>query len=965
VAFSPDNRVLAKLAADKVSFWDVPTGRLLRNVDYTNNPSFQGDTLWFTQGGDAVEISAQATHDLIQVNVQTGDTVTIKGPPMDWTTYTYKYRNWTQTGTFINDKSKKKLVYKSADGNKSLVISKIPGPMQIEGLESIYYAYDVETKDGKKFHLDSNYMTSFGFSSDSRYLYLNQAVYDLQTGQTISKTVIAPYSGSGVGFLPGTHIPVTCGYKSIRIWNFPDVEDIELDYMMDFHVAPGSKVWVAEQFDEKRKEKRYSIVDAQTKSIKNSFNIEDFMWTLQDVDKDGERLSFFKVDADMKDYTKNKTQALIVNTATGELETTVPKTLRGMFTSNRDEMLVDSMFMYSFKHNLSTGERQRFPASDWTSGTTFSAVSNDLQYILALEYFLDSTVVKVRGHIFNSTTGKKEFTQVFDSCFSIFGFEMSSDHRYMAIGSVMDYDIFIYDLTTGKQVHRLQGHEAILSKFAFSDDNKRLISSSIDGTKRVWDLEKGIEMFALVSTGEKDYAIVTPQKYYFATKGAQKYIHFVKGQEIFPFEQFDLKYNRPDIILETMEASNQDLKEPFYNAYLKRLQRLGYSEEMLTGEFHLPKISVTNKESLPLITANQSVTLDISAIDSKYLVDRIMVRINGVPVSGSKGLDVKSEKLQHIKKSLDIKLSQGINHISVSVLNEKGVESIPVNVEISHASGSGQLPVLHLVTIGVSEYRNPEFNLSYAAKDSRDLMTLYSNSSEIFSAVVHHHFENAEVTTPKLTEIRSALEKTNENDVVCVFFAGHGLLDENLDYYLAAHNVNFQNPSEGGIPYGALESLLDGIPARKKILMLDACHSGEIDKDEVAWAEDTTAMVVEDGDLAFRAVTTSSLKQVGLQNSFELMKELFSDIRKSSGTVIISSAGGTEYAMEGGAWNNGVFTYSLLSGIGTGAADLNKDGKIMVNELSNYIHDNVVELTAGRQSPTNRAENHDSDWRMW
>jgi hypothetical protein len=80
---------------------------------------------------------------------------------------------------------------------------------------------------------------------------------------------------------------------------------------------------------------------------------------------------------------------------------------------------------------------------------------------------------------------------------------------------------------------------------------------------------------------------------------------------------------------------------------------------------------------------------------------------------------------------------------------------------------------------------------------------------------------------------------------------------------------------------------------------------------------------------------------------------------------VVSSAGGAEYAMEGKAWKNGIFTYCMVSGLKERKADLDKDGKVMLSELQKYLQAEVPRLTSGKQTPTSRAENLYNDVEIW
>jgi hypothetical protein len=154
---------------------------------------------------------------------------------------------------------------------------------------------------------------------------------------------------------------------------------------------------------------------------------------------------------------------------------------------------------------------------------------------------------------------------------------------------------------------------------------------------------------------------------------------------------------------------------------------------------------------------------------------------------------------------------------------------------------------------------------------------------------------------------------------------------------------------------------LDGIKPLKKSLFLDACHSGEIDKEEVELAENSNT---ETGDIQFRSIGSKVITKDGVPST-ELTSNLFLDLRKGTGATVISSAGGLEFAMESNKWKNGLFTYTFIKGITSEKADLNKDGEILLSEIQKYVQAEVLNLSNGLQKPTSRIENVTLDYPIW
>ena len=303
-------------------------------------------------------------------------------------------------------------------------------------------------------------------------------------------------------------------------------------------------------------------------------------------------------------------------------------------------------------------------------------------------------------------------------------------------------------------------------------------------------------------------------------------------------------------------------------------------------------------------------------------------------------------------------MQSGINKIDLMATNTKNINSISLTTYVK-STEKLKKPNLYFVGIGASEYMDTTKNLKYAKKDIVDIQNTLKKS-KIFNQTFSKTFYNENVTTDSLATIDNFLSTCTVNDVVITYYAGHGILNKDLEYYLATYNIDFFSPETSAIPYNALEEKLINCSSRKKLLILDACHSGELDKENTTVSSGN----VEIGkDIKFRSgITDLNLSTDG---SLEALKMVFADLKENNGITVISSAGGADYAVESDIWENGAFTYCMIQGLKNRKSNLGQNGVVTVSDILKYLQINVPILTNGYQIPTYRTENIENDFIIW
>jgi WD40 repeat protein len=566
----------------------------------------------------------------------------------------------------------------------------------------------------------------------------------------------------------------------------------------------------------------------------------------------------------------------------------------------------------------------------------------------------DQFIIHLTGSnvwLFDAASGKLINKFKIDNEVNTVGVSISPDGKMLLIGEHSG-KLSVYDIHTKEKLKEIVAHTAGFKPILL-ENSKKLLTCSDDGTIKVWNFENLQLSYQLVPFGDSDYVIYTPSGYYTASPQASKYLHYVtKDLNVIGFDQLDVRYNRPDKVFAQIGGIDKSLISLYEKAYYKRIKKLGVDTSSFKEGFAVPEADFEGRDKIGLEQKEQQLTLRIKGNDPKQALRHFNVWINDIPLFGVKGKSISGNN-KGIDTTITVSLSQGKNTIETSVSNIAGIESFRKPLIIFYNPLEKIKEKVWFIGIGIGDFKDKEHNLEWSATDiinlNRELKLKYKDNYHAALLL------NKDVTTQNIKAIKKMLlDSTNINDKVILSFSGHGLMSENFDYYLSSYDTDFKHPEKNGLPYDLIEGLMDSIPARKKLMLIDACYSGEIDKDEIRKNGSTEKSSGQKGTVVYNYSKNSSVAK----NPFELMQLLFNNVSRNTGAVVISASAGNQSALEKNELKSGVFTYSVLEMI-------KSDQKFKISDFKKQVIKRVSELSKGVQIPTIRGDSKNYDWELW
>jgi formylglycine-generating enzyme required for sulfatase activity len=224
--------------------------------------------------------------------------------------------------------------------------------------------------------------------------------------------------------------------------------------------------------------------------------------------------------------------------------------------------------------------------------------------------------------------------------------------------------------------------------------------------------------------------------------------------------------------------------------------------------------------------------------------------------------------------------------------------------------------------IGTSEYQDttlpklqtPDVDVEALAKVLRDQQV--GGFDEVIPLI------NQSVATLNRAIARFFMRRKRD-DLLLLYFTGHGLLDDQGQLYLAAQDTERDLLSATAVSAAFISREIDRSRSQRQVLILDCCYSG-------AFARGSKGVPGA---------------QVGTKSAFE---------GSGYGRVVLTASDETQFAWEGqqviGGIEKSVFTHYLVEGLQTGEADEDRDGWVTLDEWYDYVYGKVVSQTS-KQTP--------------
>jgi len=482
-----------------------------------------------------------------------------------------------------------------------------------------------------------------------------------------------------------------------------------------------------------------------------------------------------------------------------------------------------------------------------------------------------------------------------------------------------------WDTPTGEMIGLLSEHRDGVTAVAVTRDGRRVVTTGRDRVTRIWGGENPRLLASLVTvpSAATDTAIasepwlaITPFGFYTMGGDADRLVkwRWPTGQ-MASFGDWEHSYRNPKIVVRSL--AGQPIRE----------------KPMTRFAIH-PRCRITSV-TLPAGPQSGEAVVDLSVTDDGG-IRRTHVYLDGIripdalvstEISPSQPLAPEDRGARSMVPADDHRVGQ---HIRLKFALPPGEERVHLSVVVedaeTHKGGSDRdilrpgvppvLGTLHLLAIGVRDYRARGLDLRFADRDAYALAATLSNQKgRAYSRVKPAVLTNSKATRPAILAALRKLQSAGPGDTVMVLLSGHGVTHRG-GFHFACHELDPRTPATLSATSVSLDEILGLMTkvAARKLLLIDACHSGT--------------------SLGAKAARGSALEPTDTD----------------TGIIIFTSSSGDQYSYEEPFLRLGSFTAALVDAFEgrIGRAD---DGRLRLGEMVSAVSQRVRERSLGIQTP--------------
>jgi WD40 repeat protein len=432
------------------------------------------------------------------------------------------------------------------------------------------------------------------------------------------------------------------------------------------------------------------------------------------------------------------------------------------------------------------------------------------------------------------------------------------DASGVALGT--DYAVRAYD-AQGEERWSRPG-PGIAWGIDFSADGEILAVAYADGTIRWLRWSDGAELLALfVEPQSRNWVAWSPSGYYMASAGGEALIQgkellgwqvnrgWAQEADFFPASQFRAGSNRPDIVRLVLKTKDEAEAIREANTTADRAPA-----EPIAAALP-PVVTIVSPHEGDAI-ADDTIRVNFTFRSPSGLsVDRLDVLVDGEPVptrgfhplaAGEPAGHVTLFSPQAAKAKIALIAHAGDLTSAPAAVNvrlpSQGEAAAPLSEQGCSAVPPPKRPRLFALLVGVTGYENAADlgDLQFPGRDAEGLADALQKQQDCLFGKVHIKIADVpppegpprmdRLGPPTRLQVYKGLKWLKDNaktgDLTIVYFDGHGWLDPDQKFWFLTQEADIADLSGTAVLGADILTHLHDVPG-KKILLLDACHSGK------------------------------------------------------------------------------------------------------------------------------------------